>query len=404
MTSTLTLPPETASGDALETLVHTAAEVADPIAETAAACDAARAFPTEAFDLLDEAGLMTATLPVELGGLGLGARGSRHALYRVLEEVGRGSLPVGRVYEGHVNALDLVMAYGTDEQRAHAAADARAGHIFGVWNTEAADGVHLDPLPGGGARLSGAKVFCSGVGHVTRAFANGAWPDGSWQMVLLELDDHADRADPDSWRAEGMRGSVSGRIDVEGLRVEPLALIGRPGDYTREPDFTGGSVRFAAVHLGGARALFDAAASGLRATERTTDPHQRARMGRAAIAIETGALWLLGAARLWERHEASCGDREPGEVSARYASGDASPEAVVAYAQMTRTAIERVCLDVMELVDRSVGARGLLPPSPVERIGRDLRLYLRQPAPDATLDAAGAAALEQPHLARGSAR
>ncbi len=366
-----------------EAIVRTAAGVAELVAATAAARDADRAFPAEAFDRLREAGLMTATLPTALGGEGLGEAGSRHALYRVLAEIGRGSLPVGRIYEGHVNALDLVMTYGTERQRARAARDARAGHVFGVWNTEAADGVHLTPLPGGGVQLSGAKVFCSGAGHVTRAFANGTLPNGGWQMVLVDLDGEADRVTPDSWLAEGMRASVSGRVDFEGLTVGPDALIGEPGDYTREPDFTGGAVRFAAVQLGGAQALFDAAAEGLRRLERTGHPHQRARMGEAAIALETGALWLLGAARLWE-------------------SG-AAPHALVTYAQRTRTAIERVCLDVLERVDRSVGARGLLPPSPVERIGRDLRLYLRQPAPDATLDAVGAAALDHPDLPVGSA-
>jgi hypothetical protein len=58
---------------------------------------------------------------------------------------------------------------------------------------------------------------------------------------------------------------------------------------------------------------------------------------------------------------------------------------IVAYANMTRTAIEAICLDVMRLAERSVGARGLLRPLPFERIHRDLTMYLRQPAPDATL-------------------
>ena len=386
MTAETTLTPagtaRLGAGSGAELLVQIAAEAADRVARTAADRDADRAFPAEAFDVLREAGLMTATLPAHLGGAGLGEPGSRHALYRVLAEVGRGSLPVGRVYEGHVNALALVMAYGTDAQQERAAHDARAGHLFGVWNTEAEGGVRLDSRPGGGARLSGAKTFCSGAGHVTRAFANGAFPDGGWQMVLVDLDGQSDRVTPGSWTAEGMRASASGRVDFEGVVVGPEALVGEPGDYTREPAFTGGAVRFAAVHLGGARALFDAAAEALRQSGRTADPHQRRRMGEAAVAVETGALWLLGAARLEE-------------------SG-ADPGAVVAYAQRVRTAIERVCLDVLERVDRSVGARGLLPPSAVERVGRDLRLYLRQPAPDATLDAVGAAALERPHLARGA--
>jgi alkylation response protein AidB-like acyl-CoA dehydrogenase len=376
-------PPPAAVGLDADSVVQTAADVADRVAEAADRRDATRAFPAEEFGWLSAAGLLTAPLPPALGGLGLGGRGARHALYRVLAEVGRGSLPVGRVYEGHVNALDLVMAYGNKAQRERAAEDAHAGHVFGVWNTEGAGGVRLAPTDGGGARLEGVKTFCSGAGHVTRAFANGAWPDGGWQMVLVDLDGEAGRAAPGSWTAEGMRASQSGRVDFSGLEVGPDALVGQPGDYTREPDFTGGAVRFAAVQLGGAQALLGAAVAWLRRLDRTGDPHQRARVGRAAIAVETGALWLLGAARLWE--------------------AGAAPDAVVAYAQMTRTAVERACLDVLELVDRSVGARGLLPPSAVERVGRDLRLYLRQPAPDAALDAAAAAALAHPGLALGSA-
>ena len=44
--------------------------------------------------------------------------------------------------------------------------------------------------------------------------------------------------------------------------------------------------------------------------------------------------------------------------------------------------------------------RGLLQPHPIERIGRDLTLYLRQPAPDAALANAGAYTLacEEPAL------
>lgn len=371
-----------------ERLVATAAAAADAVATTAAARDADGAFPTDAMGVLRNAGLMSAALPVELGGEGLGGAGLRHALYRVLAHVGRGSLPVGRLYEGHVNALGLVMAYGTDLQRARAADDAHAGHVFGVWNTEAADGVALTPTADG-ALLHGAKTFCSGAGHVARPVVTGAWThtgsarDGGWQMVLVDLDEPGERVVPGSWPAEGMRASVSARVDLGGLRVGEDALVGAPGDYYREPAFNSGAVRFAAVQVGGAEALVDAAAAMLRDWKRTADPHQRRRMAEAAVAVETGHLWLLGAARLVE------------------AGADA--EAVVTYARMARTAVERACLDVIERVDRSVGARGLLAPHPVERIGRDLRLYLRQPAPDATLDAVGAAVLDAAGFTRGSA-
>jgi hypothetical protein len=46
-----------------------------------------------------------------------------------------------------------------------------------------------------------------------------------------------------------------------------------------------------------------------------------------------------------------------------------------------------------------VGMRGLLHPHPIERIGRDLTLYLRQPAPDAALTGAGNYVLNDPRPA-----
>ena len=385
MIDTLPLPPSdaVASDAGSADWVETAHQFAGRAAERAAVVDVAGAFPDEDFDDLHACGLLAAPLPPAHGGAGLaGDPGQAHALYRVLREVGRGNLAVGRVYEGHVNALALIEEWGSEEQLATAARDARAGHVFGVWNTEVPrDGVRLEPLPGGGVRLEGAKTFASGLGRVSRAFMNGALPDGGWQMVLVPLDRVDSTDDPSWWTAQGMRASRSGRCDVSGVKLGPEALIGRPGDYLTEPSFTGGSVRFAAVQLGGAVALAEAGRAHLARLGRTENEVQQMRFGRVAVALETGSLWLLGAARMLEH--------------------GAPPEAVVAYAQAARTAIEAVCLEVLEAVDRAVGARGLVT-GPAERIGRDLRLYLRQPAPDATVAAVGAAFLDRPGLARGS--
>lgn len=380
-------------------VLSAAATVADRCAEQAAEADAHGAFPEEEFGLLREAGLLRAPLPAVHGGRGLGrAPGTAHALLRLLFEIGRGSLPVGRVFEGHANALALIHLYSTPEQQARAAADVRQGRLFGVWNTEVpSSGVHLEPLPGGRYRLRGAKTFCSGAGHVARPFVSGALPGGGWQLCVVPMD-RADvqahvEVDPSWWRAEGMRASASYRVDFTGAELDADDLVGAPGDYLREPHFNGGAVRFAAVQLGGAQALFDAARQHLRTLERTGDVHQQTRMGRAAIHLETGALWLLGAARMQERLLLADGAPLRGAFPERGPEQEKAAEALVAYARMTRTAIEEACLEVLRGVDRSVGARGLLPPSPVERIGRDLRLYLRQPAADAVLEAAGAYAL-----------
>jgi alkylation response protein AidB-like acyl-CoA dehydrogenase len=345
-----------------------AREVAEVAAAHAEADDRPRGFPEAGLAALRQTGLLTAPLSAEHGGLGLGtAPGSDHALCLALAEVGRGSLPLGRIWEGHVNALVLIEAYGTEAQKARWAVDARDGHLFGVWNTEVpSDGVHYT-RDGDRVRVEGAKTFATGGAFVTRPLVPGALGDG-WQMVVLPTDALDVGDEPGWWRAEGMRASRSGRVDFSGAEVPADCLLGAPGDYLREPLFTGGSVRFAAVQLGGAQALADAAVSHLNDLGRAGHPVQQVRLGEVATLLETGRLWLLGASRL----------------------GGAEADAVCAYARMARSAIERVCLDVLERSDRAVGARGLGRPGVLERVGRDLRLYLRQPDPDGALAEAGA--------------
>lgn len=376
------MPSEIAHHEECRALVVRAVAVAEFCAAHAAAIDYDDAFPGEEFRRIADAGLLAAPLPRALGGIDLGiAPGTTLPLLDVLAQCGRGNLAVGRLYEGHVNALHLLHHFGSASQRAAAAADVRErGMLFGVWNTEAADGVRITPLADGMYRLAGAKTFASGAGHLTRPFVNGALPDGGWQMCLVPMERATTRIDPSSWHPLGMRASASYRIAFDDVELGSDALIGVPGDYYRQPWFSGGAIRFAAVQLGGAMALLNATRTYLRALDRTGDPYQRTRVGEMAIAVESGALWLRGAAAL--------ADRSP------FVGGTGDAETFVAYVNMARTAIERICLDTMRLAEQTVGARGLLPPHPFERIIRDLTLYLRQPAPDAALASAGRYVLE----------
>jgi hypothetical protein len=54
-----------------------------------------------------------------------------------------------------------------------------------------------------------------------------------------------------------------------------------------------------------------------------------------------------------------------------------------------RRTVERFGLEVLEHAIRSSGARSLLRPNSLERLVRDLTMYLRQPAPDFILERAG---------------
>ena len=361
-----------------EQAVAAAEKIAPRLAAQAAQTDMVDGFPTQEFGWLRAAGLLTATLPTALGGAGLHSPAATEALLQLLRHIGRGNLAVGRLFEGHLNALLLTQLLAQPEQRARFAADARAGHLFGVWNTEdPAEGVKLEPLPGGRFRLRGAKTFASGAGHLTRPLISGALPDQQgWQLFVLPADQQPPVLDRSFWRPLGMRATASFRADLTGLEIGAQDLVGQPNDYYRQPWFSGGAVRFAAVQLGGAEAVFNETRSFLRSLGRTDDPYQRQRLGEMTMLLESGSQWLRGA----------------GEHAAR-PTALSQPETTVAYANMMRTAVEDICLRALQLAERCVGARGLLQPLPFERLHRDLTHYLRQPAPDSAQADAGRYAL-----------
>jgi len=366
-----------------------ATEIADFCANNAAAIDRNGAFPIAEFERIAKADLLAAPLPVQFGGVGLGVNADvTYELLMLLKQIGRGNLAVGRIYEGHINALQLIQTFGTPAQIETYASDARDRHkIFGVWNAEAEDGVKVHRLENGRYRLEGSKTFCSGSGFVERPFVNGALLDGSCQMCIVPMEEVATVSDPAWWQPSGMRATASFKVDFSGVELDAMSLIGQPGDYFRQPWLSAGVVRFAAVQLGGAEALFNATREYLQNLNRTSDPYQQHRLGRMAIALESGNLWLRGAADQIRAYAPIFGGdpTQPSEQS----------DQLVAYANMVRTAIEQICMETIQLCERSVGTRGLLPPHPMERIIRDLSLYLRQPVFDGSLATVGQYALSQ---------
>ena len=330
----------------------------------AAALDAAAAFPREDLEALRAVGLLAAPLPVALGGFGAGTEpdGARLA-FALLRLLGQGNLAVGRLVEAHVNALRLVVRYGTAEQQRRAAADARAGHLFGLWVTDPS-GERLGRAAG---RLVGRKGPCSGAGHCTRALVTVDAPE-STRMAFLALGG-AEPVTGDPTALHGMRAARNGVVDLTGAAVPDAALVGAPGDYLREPDFSCGAWRTTACTLGGLDALVDAARDQLTRRGHAGAPLQQARFAEVLIAQETARLWARRAALVAERN---------GPVADR-----------VAYVNLARLAVEAACLDALRLIQRSLGLAAFVAPNPVERLARDLGTYLRQPAPDAVLLEAG---------------
>ena len=79
--------------------------------------DRRQAFPAEDIAALRECGVLLAPLPLRHGGLGLGTEpDGAVGLFDMLRTIGSGNLAVGRIVEGHVNALQLICLYGDEAQ------------------------------------------------------------------------------------------------------------------------------------------------------------------------------------------------------------------------------------------------------------------------------------------------
>ncbi|GAB3509750.1 acyl-CoA dehydrogenase family protein [Spirosoma knui] len=367
------LPRSSGSGTAVATNLDQDSlnNLVTRIASIAADTDDEQRFPSEAFKYLAEAGLLGVTLPEQPLDSQLPTTAQ---LLQLLKLMGAGNLAVGRIYEGHINALKLISLYASPNQKQLWYADVSAhNRLFSVWNTQAGDGVRIHAIGNGRYVLEGAKTFCSGAGWIQRPLVTGELVGGQktgWQMCIIPTEQvKAIPQDDRFWQPLGMRASVSYKLDFTGVELDESDLLGQPGDYYQQPYFSGGAIRFAAVQLGGAEALFNATRDYLVTLNRTDDSFQRTRLGEMAYLIESGNQWI----------------NQAGAKADEWLNRTNESAKIIAYANMTRVAIEEICLRTMQLAERSVGARGLMRPLPFERIHRDLTFYLRQPAPDATI-------------------
>ena len=318
---------------------------------------------------LRESGLLKIVLPGETLDF---KTPNMHGLLTLLKAIGKANLSVGRIYEGHINTLYLIHLYADEEQRENWYDGVlKQDHLFGVWNTQAQNGIQF-AVGSNGFIIEGSKTFCSGAGLVDRALITGNIDSGArkgWQMTIVDMSKIAnERIDKESWKPLGMKASASYTVDFSGYVSTEADFISTPGIYLTQPFFSGGAIRFAAVQLGGAETIAEHTIDYLKALRRTEDPIQRLRISTMMTQLVSGRIWLAEAAKNYDR----------------WSDTEGFEDDLIAFANMTRTMIEDICLRIMDESNKCVGARGLLPPYELERIFRDLTFYLRQPAPDAT--------------------
>ncbi|MBP0614425.1 acyl-CoA dehydrogenase family protein [Jiella mangrovi] len=283
-----------------------------------------------------------------------------------LRAAGATNLNLGRLLEGHANAVQLVRLYGDTGQHALLEEMLETDAILGVWGADGTPPASVE-TGDGSDRLQGAKRYASGLGMVAHAVVPIAGDGGVLQLYLLPVDDPA-RQDLSAWTVSGMHASASGRYSFEGIAIEERMRLGEPGVYKTEPFFEGGIWRCAAVHLGGLETILALTARQLEASGRLDHPLQTERLGQAILAARTARLWVEDAARRIEAPK----------------SGETVQHAVAA-ASYTRLQVEASALKVMETARRAVGLSSFETDHPLEAAIADLSVYLRQANPDALL-------------------
>lgn len=286
------------------------------------------------------------------------------SLLRQLYRVGRTDLPLARLIEGHVDACQILHRYGTHDQL-EGARTADGSAMIGVWNA-ALEGEPLRVIDG---CLGGGKSFASGAGVLTHALVTADTPTGT-QLLLLDLARTPPDIDRSWWHVTGMQRSETHIVRWDNARLCDHDFVGNPGDYAREPHFSGGALRFSAVHAGGIAGVFDRTRDHLISTKRAQDPFQAARLAVLFQLAETAAATVQRAATAWF---------------------DGPEDARLARVAAARLSVADAATRSIAIAQEAVGLAGHFRSHPLSTLLTDLAVYLRQPAPDAQVVKVGEA-------------
>ena len=284
-------------------------------------------------------------------------------LLRFLYGIARRDLPLARLFEGHVDALQIIARYADADTARDVGTIAAHGGAFGVWNAA----LPGEPLCIADGRLSGGKRYASGAGLLSNALAGADTPEGN-RLVLIDLATSKPDIDRDWWKVVGMQRSQTHVVRWACAGPASFRYVGEPGDYAREPFFSGGALRFVACHAGGVAALFDHVRDHLVATGRASDPHQAGRLADLYLAAQAAAAAVAGASAIW------------------------GTAAYVDHVTAARVAVTDCADRALATAQQAVGLGGMFVDHPLSTALTDLMVYLRQPMPDAQRMRVGAAA------------
>ncbi len=331
------------------------------IAGRAEELDRAPRFPDENFADLVRA---EALAP---GALGLAGEVS------LVRAVAAADASTARILDGHLNGLERLQMCAGEPLCSEELARIRGGSLLlGVWGADPAFGEGPPAYIARSARgvvLRGVKTFCSGAGGVQRALVIAADPDddGARRLVYLNTGSHVS-VDRGWYRGSGLRSSESHRVEFHDAPV--LALLGGPGELSREPYFSRDAIRTAATWAGLADGIVAYTVAAM--DPQRADELQAHGLGRMLVARATIDRWLEHATAVLDQTH-----------------GRPSEPGAAALALECRVALSDCAQAISAEAARVCGSRSLVSGGALDRARRDLDLFVRQHRLEAKLTKLG---------------
>ncbi len=333
------------------------------LAESAAAVDLERRFPTEHFKALSETGLMGILIPSDLGGRGWDLR----ALAIVCEAVGSASASTGLCFLMHACGTAVIGAKATPEQAQRWLRPAAAGEAIATLAfSERTTGAHFyapeikAERRNGSFVLNGRKSFVTSGGH---AFLYPVLVNASGEPgldVLMVTPDVDGVSFEGQWDGIGMTGNSSIEMVLDEVALSPDHLIGKEGDGQElvfnvvAPTFL---VGVAAINVGIAQAALDAAVAHAQSRRHLSG------QALAEVPVIQGYLADMALRTESARHL----------VQAAAAACDAAQPTAMALVMLAKVGATEASIEVTNLAMQVCGGQGYTRRLPVERYWRDAR-------------------------------
>jgi acyl-CoA dehydrogenase len=194
-------------------------------------------FPQEALDGLKQTGFVGMSIPEEYGGGG--ADPLTYCLF--IEELSRGDANVRSIMSVHLGLVaGSIDRWGTEDQKQRWLPAMATGEVLGCFGlTEPDHGSNpadlratADPLPGGGWRISGRKVFITNgsIAQVALVMARTGGPGAKGVSAFLVPTDRAGFTANPLHGKLGLRSCDTAELVLDGVEVDAGARLGGDGD------------------------------------------------------------------------------------------------------------------------------------------------------------------------------